>query len=48
MIMTSDNMMFEKPEEDFCIAEDGVVESFVTWDLGFSSQETLEREKLSI
>ena len=36
----------EKPKEDFCIAEDGVVESFVTWDLGFASQEALQRKKL--
>ena len=35
----------EKPKEDFCVAEDGVVESFVAWDLGFSSQEALQREK---
>ena len=37
-------MMFDKPKEDFCIAEDGVVESFVTWDLGFASQEALQRK----
>ena len=34
----------DKPKEDFCIAEDGVVESFVTWDLGFASQEALQRK----
>ena len=36
----------DKPKEDFCIAEDGIVESFVTWDLGFASQEALQRKKV--
>ena len=35
----------EKPEEDFCVTEDGIVESFVAWDLGFSAQEALQIEK---
>ena len=30
-----------KPKEDFCVAKDGIVESFVAWDLRFSSQEAL-------
>ena len=33
-----------KPQEDFCIAEDGVVKSFIAWDLSFSSQEALQKD----
>ena len=35
-----------KPKEDFCVAEDGIVESFVAWDLRFSSQEALQEKSL--
>ena len=41
IMMMSDNDVDDKPKEDFCIAEDGVVECFVAWDLGFPSQEAL-------
>ena len=33
-----------KPQEDFCITEDGVVKSFIAWDLSFSSQEALQKD----
>ena len=34
-----------RPQEDFCITEDGVVKSFIARDLSFSSQEALQKEK---
>ena len=46
IMISDDDDDDDKPKEDFCIAEDGVVESFVTWDLGFASQEALQRKKL--
>ena len=33
----------DKPQEDFCVTEDGVVKSFVAWNLSFSSQEALRK-----
>ena len=41
----SDDGHENKPQEDFCIAEDGVVKSFIARDLSFSSQEALQKEK---